>query len=312
MIVQTKSLTETSFTIHPATRLGHVHYMVADLDRQIAFYQNVLGFKLHWREGVAAALGAGGEDLLRLTEVHGARRVYRTTGAYHFALLFPSRRELARAMARLFALRYPHSPTDHIISKTTYLDDPEGNTIELYVRSLDDGTMTVVNGKPIIRRADGTPSDGREPLDVQELFRELSPSDRLDDPLPPGMTIGHVHLYGANLYSSMHFYRDLLGFKSEGLMHDWRMGDVFVRAEEPHIISFNTWQGEGAPPPPPNSLGLRYFTIVLPNQVELEHVANRVRKAGVTVEQTQDGLVIRDPSQIGILLIDESHVPSQV
>src|SRR5258706_4985476 len=127
MNTQAQPLVEIPFTIHPATRLGHVHYTVANLARQIAFYQTVLGFKVHWQEGAIAGLGAGQEDLLRLTEVRSARRVRGTTGAYHFALLFPSRRELARAVARLFALGYPNYPTDHIVSKTTYLDDPEGN-----------------------------------------------------------------------------------------------------------------------------------------------------------------------------------------
>ena len=311
MTARTTSVTEVPFAIHPATRLGHVHYTATDLDRQIAFYQKVLGFKLHWREGAVAALGAGGEDLLRLTEIRDSRRAHRTTGAYHFALLFPNRRELARAIARLFALRYPNSPTDHVISKTTYLDDPEGNTIELYARSLDEGTMTVVNGIPVIRRADGTLSDGKEPLDLAALFRELGPTDRLDDPLPQGTRIGHVHLYVANLHDSMHFYHDLLGFTSGGLWPGWRMGDVFVIDEEPHIIAFNTWQGEGAPSAPPNSIGLRYSTIVLPTSGELEQVAKRVQEAGVSVEQTPDGLLVRDPSQIGILLTDGSSVSSK-
>lgn len=311
MAAQTKSLNETSFAIHPATRLGLVHYTVADLDRQIRFYQDVLRFQLHWREGAVAGLGAGGEDLLRLTEVRGARRAHGTTGAYHFALLYPNRRELARAIARLIQLRYPNSPTDHIISKSTYLDDPEGNTIELYVRSLGDGTMTVVDGNPIIRHADGAPSNGREPLDVQALLRELSPTDRLDDPLPVGTRMGHVHLFGANIQHSLHFYHDLLGFKDGGLMTAWRLGDVFVIEEQPHIIAFNTWQGEGAPPPPPDATGLRYFTIVLPNHVELARVVQRAQEAGVTVEQKQDGLLIRDPSQIGILLTDGSDVSNR-
>jgi catechol 2,3-dioxygenase len=104
---------------------------VADLDRQVAFYQEVIGLRLHWREGASAGLGAGGEDLLRLTFVPGARRYPRTTGLYHFAILLPNRRELARAIGRLFALRYRNYPTDHIMTKTTYLDDPEGNNIEL-------------------------------------------------------------------------------------------------------------------------------------------------------------------------------------
>jgi len=66
--------------IHPATRIGYVHLTVADLDRQIGFYEDVIGFRLHWRDGMTAGLGAGGADLLRLTEVPGARRLRGTTG----------------------------------------------------------------------------------------------------------------------------------------------------------------------------------------------------------------------------------------
>src|SRR4029077_3623293 len=109
-------------------------------------------------------LGAGGDDLLRLTESKAARRYRGTTGIYHFAILLPNRRELARAIGRLFALRYPNYPTDHIMTKTTYLDDPEGNNIELYTESPEDGAMVYVNGSAETRRADGTLSDGREPL----------------------------------------------------------------------------------------------------------------------------------------------------
>src|SRR5688500_6532272 len=122
---------ESHTAIHPATRMRTVHLTVADLERQIGFYQQVIGLMLHWREGAAAGLGVGGEDLLRLTEVPGARRYRGTTGMYHFAILLPTRRELARAVARLFSLRYPNYPTDHVMTKTTYLDDPEGNNIEL-------------------------------------------------------------------------------------------------------------------------------------------------------------------------------------
>ena len=116
--------------IHPETRIGHVHLTVADLDRRVAFYEQVIGLQLHWREGASAGLGAGDEDLLQLTEDRSARRPAGTTGIYHFAILLPDRRELARAIARLFALCYRNFPTDHIMTKTTYLDDPEGNNRE--------------------------------------------------------------------------------------------------------------------------------------------------------------------------------------
>ena len=130
MTVQAKLLPKTEFSIHPATRPGHVSLTVADLDRQVEFYRGVIGLKLHWREDAAAGLGVGNDDLLRLTEARSARRYRGTTGIYHFAILLPNRRELARAIGRLFSLRCLNYPTDHIMTKTTYLDDPEGNNRE--------------------------------------------------------------------------------------------------------------------------------------------------------------------------------------
>ncbi len=300
MITQTQS--ETDFLIPPTTQLGHVHLTVANLDRQITFYQNVLGMQLHWREGASAGLGAGQDDLLRLTDVRGARRVRHTTGLYHFALLYPSRRELARALARLLELRYPNYPTDHVISETTYLDDPEGQNIELYIRTLHRGTIEVNNGDFFVRRFDGKPASGRDPLDLDDLFRELSPDDRLDRPLSQGTTLGHVHLYSASLADSMHFYHDVLGFPPGPVITNFRMGDVGLTEEQPHVIAFNTWQGEDAPPPPPNSLGIRHFSIVLPNQTELGRVLKRVQQDGIATADIEEGTLVRDPSSIGVVL----------
>ena len=146
MSVLPNSETKTEFSIHPATRIGHVSLNVANLEDQLAFYQQALGFHLHWRDGNKAGLGAGDADLLQLVEQPDYKRYQRITGLYHLAVLFPDRRELARAIARLFVLKYPNSPTDHIMTKTTYLDDMEGNGIELYTESPEDGTWTLKDG----------------------------------------------------------------------------------------------------------------------------------------------------------------------
>ena len=116
MSVLPNSETKTEFSINPATRVGTVSLNVAHLENQLTFYQQVLGFQLHWREGSQAGLGAGGADLLRLFEQPDFKRYGRVTGLYHFAVLFPDRRELARAIARLFALKYLNYPTDHIMT----------------------------------------------------------------------------------------------------------------------------------------------------------------------------------------------------
>ena len=81
----------------------------------------------------------------------------------------------------------------------TYLKDPEGQEIELYAESPEDGAMGIAEGLPFARRADGRPSDGRAPLDLDALFRELKPGDALDAPIPPHTRIGHVHLYVRNV-----------------------------------------------------------------------------------------------------------------
>ena len=299
-------LTETPFVIHPSTRIGHVHLTVADLDRQIAFYQQKIGFQLHWREGERAGLGAGRTDLLSLTEDRRARRVRGTTGLYHFAILLPNRRELARALARLFSLRYPNYPTDHVMTETTYLDDAEGNGIELYADTPERGTWSFSGDSFQVVDAQGVVRSGRDPLDVERLLRELEPGDRLDQPMPEATTIGHVHLHVADLADANRFYCDLLGFEVQGMSA--AMGASFVSAGGyHHHLGLNTWVGEGAPPPPPDALGLRHFEIVLPDQAELTRLAERVRAANLVPEDTEAGVLIRDPSRNGVLLASGSN-----
>jgi catechol 2,3-dioxygenase len=296
------SETKTEFSIHPATLMGYVSLKVANLENQIAFYTQVLGFKLHWREGNKAGLGAGGADLLRLTEEPNLKRYRGVTGLYHFAILFPNKRELARVMARLFELRYENYPTDHIMTKTTYLDDPEGNGIELYAESPEDGSWSLANGEYVTRRKDGSLSNGREPLNVNALFQLLSEDDVLDQPIPAETRVGHVHLHVRDVQEAVDFYHGIIGFDVMGVAKAFRMGFVSAGGYH-HHLGLNTWQGEGAPPPPVDAAGLKYFTVELPNQGALNEVIERIDKAGIPSNQTEEGVLLQDPSQNGVMLI---------
>jgi catechol 2,3-dioxygenase len=190
------------------------------------------------------------------------------------------------------------------VSKTTYLDDAEGNTIELYVRSLDDASFEMINGQVVVRYADGRIGDGRDPLDVAALFGELDAGVQLDLPLPEGTRLGHMHLYVSSLETSMGFYARLLGFQPGPMLPIMRMGEVGLDEQQPHVVAFNTWKGEGIPPAPPRSLGLRYFTVVLPSKEELQRVVARLQASGVPAETTPDGVVVHDPSRITMLLTE--------
>ncbi len=292
---------KTEFSIHPATMIGHVSLTVANLENQLLFYQEVLGFQLHWREGNRAGLGAGGSDLLILTEESNLKKYRGVTGLYHFAVLFPNRRELARAVARLFALKIRNSPTDHIMTKTTYLDDPEGNGIELYCESPEDGSWTMKDGKYETRRTDGSWSDGREPLDVEALFAHLKEDDKLDASIPPETRVGHMHLHVRDIPEALDFYHGVIGFDVMGHAKEFQMAFVSAGGYH-HHIGLNTWQGVGAPPPPSDAVGLRHFTIDFANQQVLDEVVARVDKAGIASNKIEEGLLLYDPSQNGVVL----------
>lgn len=301
MNTQKQTQTQTEFSIHPATRIGHVSLTVASLENGIAFHQQALGFVLHRRDANTATLGSETTEIVRLVEQPGFKRYRRVTGLYHFATLFPSQRELARALARLFVLKYPNSPTDHIMTKTTYLEDLEGNGIELYAESPEDGSWSLQDGQYITRRADGSLSNGREPLDVDALFSHLREDDKLDATVPPETRIGHMHLHVRDLHEAVDFYHGVLGFDVMGVVDEFRMAFVSAGGYH-HHIGLNTWQGEGAPPPPPDAVGLRYFSVELPNQSALDEVIARVDAAGIPSNQTDNGLLVHDPSQNGVML----------
>lgn len=288
----------TQTEIHPATRLGHVHYTVANLERQIGFYQQVLGFKLHWREGQQAGLGAGGEDLLRLTERPGARRVRGTTGLYHTAFLVPAKLELAHLLKSIAVTRTPiQGMTNHGTHLAIYLPDAEGNGIELawdFPREQWPKTAAEMLGR-------------HRGLSPEEVFRALNDEDVSWDGLDSGTKVGHVHLHVASLTPTHHFYHEVLGF---GLPWDFSgapggFADTaifFSAGGYHHHIGTNIWQGEGAPPPPADAIGLRYFTVVLPDQTEVERLVARAQQMGVATEQSEQGVVISDPAQNRMLL----------
>ena len=283
------------------TTLGQVHLTVSDLDRSLAFYQQSLGFQVHHRDETAgtAWLGAGGPDLLVLTELPGAKHQRGTTGLYHFAILTPSRLELAHSLKRLAETRTPvEGFADHYVSEAIYLPDPDGNGIEIY------------RDRPRAdwRDAQGNLRMGTDPLDIDGVLSELDSGDverseRSEwNGLDPATKLGHMHLHVRSIPEAKAFYCDVLGF--DLLMN---IGSaLFVSAGGyHHHIGLNTWQGVGAPPPPPGSVGLRYFTVRLPNQAELDKILDRVRAAGVLVKEHAQGWLARDPSQNAIVFARE-------
>ncbi|HET7088387.1 MAG TPA: VOC family protein [Anaerolineae bacterium] len=156
--------------IHPDTHIGHVHLKVSDLDRAVKFYRDAFGFEVQQYFGRSAAfLSAGGYHhhigLNTWESRGGSPPPYGTTGLYHFAILYPNRRELARAFKRLMDMRIPiDGAADHGVSEAIYLRDPDGNGIEIYA-DRDPSEWP--------RDPGGELQMVTEPLDFDSLMKEL-------------------------------------------------------------------------------------------------------------------------------------------
>jgi catechol 2,3-dioxygenase len=284
-------MTTAAETLPTTTSMGAVHVSVADLDRSLAYYGDTVGLAVLEEGSATASLGARGIELLGLVEEPGASPASRHTGLYHFALRVPDRVDLARWLAHAARDRVTLlGMSDHFVSEAIYLTDPDGHGIEIY----HDRPRVVWEGLVASRMT-------TDPLDVADLMRELEdPATEPFDGLPAGTDMGHVHLQVADVAATIEFYRDVLGFD---VMAELFGSAAFLAAGGyHHHVGANTWHSLGAPPPPAGTAGLRHATIVLPDAGERDRVAARVEATGQEPEPREDGVLVRDPSGIGLLL----------
>jgi len=281
----------STVSIPAATRMGAVELTVADLDRSLGYYGREVGLDLLRREGGRALLGTGETELLGLVEEPGARHAARYTGLYHFALRVPERADLARWLAHAARDRVSLlGMSDHFVSEALYLTDPDGHGIEIYrdrPRELWEGLVTS--------------RMTTDPLDVAGLMSELDdPATAPSEGLPAGTDMGHVHLQVADVADAIAFYRDLLGFDLVAELVG--TAAFFGAGGYHHHVGANIWHSRGASPPPEGTAALRYATIVLPDAPERDRVASRIADAGQEPERRPEGVLVRDPSGIALLL----------
>jgi catechol 2,3-dioxygenase len=275
------------------TALGTVRLTVSDLDRSRTFYERVIGLRATERDDGTLALGVSDDPgLVELRGDSAALRLNRRApGLYHLAILVPTRRDLAFALARLAVARWPlDGASDHLVSEALYLSDPDGNGIEIY------------RDRP---RSDWPRSDGQlqmatMPLDLDDLLAELHGVPGLQEQAPAGTRIGHVHLQVADLGAAEAFYHGVLGF--DVIVRGYP-GALFVSAGGyHHHIGLNTWHSAGAAVAAAGSVGLRSFTIELPESAGLDAMAARIEAAGLPYERLTDGILVRDPVANAVLL----------
>jgi catechol 2,3-dioxygenase len=280
-------MSATTPSIAADTSVGTVALTVSHLERSRAFYETVLGLEARKADEGDLVLGVADEPaLVRLYGDCAAPPLQpRATGLFHLALVTPSRRELAYALARLAQARWPLSgASDHLVSEALYLNDPDGNGIEIYRdrdreewRTDEDGQLAMATLR----------------LDLESLAGELHDAPPVAVRMPVGTRMGHVHLQVSDIAAAEDFYHGVLGFDVTVRGYP---GALFVSAGGyHHHIGLNTWNSAGAAPPAAGAVGLRSFEVRLADE-ELDRVLGRVGAAGLAVDTFDRTTVVRDPS----------------
>ncbi len=266
------------FALQTPMRCGAVSLRVRDLDRVADYYRALLGFDVLDRTRETITLGAGGVALLHLTARPGAPfEPPNQAGLFHTAFLMPTRVDLARWVMHVAAARIPVTgASDHSVSEAIYLDDPEGNGIEVYSdRPHDQWQWT-----------NGVVTMGTYRLDVDSLVSLARGDGGRYQGAPAGLRVGHVHLRVGDIPRGRAFYRDTVGLDPTRE----RGGASFLSSGGyHHHVAINTWQSAGARARDPRQTGLDWFSLNVAEPGAIDAQAARLEAAGASVRPLDGG-----------------------
>jgi catechol 2,3-dioxygenase len=272
-----------TFANRTPLHIGAVGLAVRDLERLVAFYRDALGFTVLDRSHGRAVLGAGGVPLVEFEHAPGAKPDdSREAGLYHTAFLMPTRADLACWVQHVARTRLPLTgASDHAVSEAFYLDDPEGNGIELYCdRPRESWEWTGDNLKITT-----------DPLDIDDLLRTV-PANAGYPGAPDGMRIGHVHLRVGDVARAEAFYRDGLGLDVTRRRH----GASFMSSGRyHHHIAANVWHSAGAGRRDPQRAGLAWLAFECADRDAFTRASDNLANAGIALSATSNAIETADP-----------------
>ena len=272
-----------NYRLPDATRLGPVKLQISDLERSVSYYREVLGLRALERSEGRALLGPfGGEPIIELIERKGVRRVPRRglLGLYHFAILLPDRKSLARFLKHLVGRGERPGMSDHFVSEAIYLQDPDNLGIEVYAdRPRSEWKLS---GRELAMTS--------MPLDVESLLPEAGDEPWTD--APPGTRIGHVHLHVGDIDRGVDFYHTALGL--DKIVWSYPGAMFFSAGGYHHHLGTNTWAQE-APSASEEDARLIEWRIVVPASTDVDKVAKSLATSGVKVQREGTDAVVKDP-----------------
>lgn len=267
--------------------ISHLELLVSNIDNSLKLYRDILGFSVLNKTEDKVYLTANGEDVLvTLVEQKGAIPAQYNIGLYHFAILLPERKHLAKVLESLIKHQYPVTGlSNHIISEAIYLEDPDNNGIEIAVdsdtggKSLDEiGFVTTL-------------------LDYRSVLAELDKD--ATHLLPSNTLIGHIHLHVNDLDEAESFFVDTLGYE---IQMKYRQQASFISSGGyHHHLAYNLWNGADAKRRLPNQAGLLSYTIKVPKHDYAEVLA-RFTDSGLLKENNLNSFLVVDVNGVNLYL----------
>lgn len=270
-----------TFATRTPLHIGAVGLTVRDLDAMVTFYHYVLGLVVIERTQTRAVLGVADAPLLVLEHAPDAKPDDpRSAGLFHTAFLMPTREDLARWFVHVANNRVPLTgASDHLVSEAIYLDDPEGNGIEVYRdREPDEWTWKNDSVQMATIRLD---------LDGLAAVAGNHPAYA---GAPAGLRIGHIHLRVGDVETAERFYHGALGFD---VTTHYPGASFMSSGRYHHHVGANIWHSRGAGPRDPARAGLAWFAVEAADG--LEAVKARLAEAGVATSPGKDGFAVADP-----------------
>ncbi len=275
-----------TYAYHSKIYLAEVALNVRDLARQTAFYTQVIGLMILSQTDREVILGTGGKALVHLIQTNREETVKSSYGLYHMSILLPSREDLADVFKHIAELNYPFvGAVDHGYSEALYLEDPEGNGIELY------------RDKPVTEwdiREDGRIIGVTEELSAQEIYdmgRQVDPFVIASD-----TRMGHIHLSVKDSKEASSFYQTVLDLDDKFTIPS---ASWIASGDYHHHLAVNEWGGKHLANREKNLPGLAYYVVEVASKDDLVAIAERAKGNGTPVNWlTSSELTFQDPDGI--------------
>ena len=276
---------ESRIKSHLIESVARVDLRVRNIESAVTFYRDVVGLEVAEIEDERASLRSpGGPIVLELTSSGVTQAAdQRATGLFHTAFRFPTRSSLGDALARVTRAGLQVGAGDHLVSEALYVDDPDGNGVELYWdRPVDEWPPPTEEA--VIPMA-------TLPVDLENLYRAGQ-----GEGAPVGTDIGHVHLQISDVEKTTRFYVDVLGLDLTA-----RMGGsaAFLSSKGyHHNIGTNSWRSRGSKAASPDRAGLSRVVFGVSDSQELELLAERLRASGWEASIAPELITLQDPDGI--------------